>query len=499
MWPFKKRKAERKTGNQAVKRSFAAAAISRLTASWTTTSQSIDWDLYRSLEPLRARSRDLCTNNAIARKFLQMCSTHVVGPNGFSYQVRVTETDRNGTVRADGLASDAIEKEFWNWMKRGNCDVTEKLSFQDIQNLAIKSLARDGEVLIRKIYGEQGGRYGFRLQILDVDRLDVNKNDEVRGGGRIKMGVEIDRVGKPVAYWLRERHPGDTPYSNYNGAVYERIPAADVYHLFIPERPEQTRGIPWLHSVMIDLENLGGYQTAAVIASRYGAAKMGFYVSPDGDLTALGDDKDDGGNIYSEADPGQFGMLPPGYDFKTYDPTYPHQMYPEFIKATLRVVASGAGVAYNTLSNDLEGVNFSSIRTGVLEERDNWMVVQNWLIENFLNDVFSTWLRMALLMGAIKLPNGSALPAAKFDKFNACTWQGRRWQWVDPVKDIEANVIAINNGLKSRADVVAEQGRDFDETLAALAAEQEKISAAGVMLESQQPASAAPVDNGGQV
>lgn len=491
MWPFTKKQQNKKPIG-AGRRTYAAALVDRLSASWVTTSQSIDWDLRRALPVLRARSRDLTQNNDYAKKFLQMCSTHVVGPTGFSLQVRVPENDARGNARTDQVASTAIEKAFYRWAKRGNCDVTGRLSFFDICNLYIKAVARDGEVLIRKVYGGPSP-FGFQLQILDIERLDVNKNEILNNGSVIKMGVEIDRYGKPVAYHLRTAHPGDNPWYTDQGSIYERVPADLIYHHFIADRPEQNRGVPWLHSAMTRLNNLGGYEQAAVVAARLGASKMGFFTTPDGDAQALASEQDAAGNFISESTPGEFQVLPDGYDFKPFDPDYPHAMYAEFVKSSLRGVASGLGVAYNTLSNDLEGVNFSSIRTGVLEERDNWMVIQNWMIEQFLDDVFENWLRFALLNRQIILPNGSALPVAKFDKFNAATWQGRRWQWVDPRADVESNIMAIQNGLKSRADVIAEQGKDIDDVFAQLAEEQQEISALGLVL--GQPQQQAQADN----
>ena len=224
---------------------------------------------------------------------------------------------------------------------------------------------------------------------------------------------------------------------------------------------------------------------ATVVAARVGASKMGFFTTPDGDGTALADDtegENGAGDLITDAEPGAFPVLPEGYGFEPFNPDYPHAMYKDFVKTVLRGVASGIGVAYNTLANDLEGVNFSSIRSGVIEERDNWMALQNWMIENLLDDLFSTWLKFALLSGAVKTTTGAALPVAKFDKFNAAVWKGRRWQWVDPEKDANANITLIDNGLRSRADVVSEQGGDFDETLDALAEEQKKMEKLGLKI-----------------
>jgi lambda family phage portal protein len=177
---------------------------------------------------------------------------------------------------------------------------------------------------------------------------------------------------------------------------------------------------------MLTINDLKGYNHAAIVAARVGASKMGFFTSPDGDPTPLGDGQDSAGVPFTEAEPAQFGMLPPGYDFKSFDPDYPHANYDAFVKAHKRDIATGYGCAYNTLANDLENVNFSSIRAGTLEERDHWMRIQRWLVGVLLDPVYLEWLGSALLAGVITMPNGSALPAAKRAKFAAHEWQGRQ-------------------------------------------------------------------------
>lgn len=459
-------------------RGFEAAQISRLTAGMPKESWAADVDIYRSLRILRARSRSLCYNNDYAKKFLQMATTHVVGPNGFSLRAKATNPD--GTV--DSVDTKAIEDAFYEWSKLRVCEISGRYSFFDVQNMFVRAVARDGEVLIRQIMHPDVNKYSYALQILDIDRLDINYNSDLGGGSVIKMGVELSAQGKPVAYHLFAHHPGENIYWTASGGRYERVPAEELFHCFLPDRPEQTRGIPWMHSAMLRLNNLGGYEEAAIIAARVGASKMGFFTTPDGDGTALADDKDSTGALLTEADPGAFDVLPQGYQFQSFNPDYPAQAYGDFVKSCLRGVASGLGVAYNTLSNDLEGVNFSSIRTGVLEERDNWMVLQRWMTECFLEVVYENWLKMALLSGAILTQFGKPLPAYKIEKYKNASWQGRRWQWVDPRSDVEANIAAIQNGLKSRYDVIAEQGKDLDEVWSELSNEEQKAEQLGIDL-----------------
>ncbi|WP_170942046.1 phage portal protein [Noviherbaspirillum denitrificans] len=453
-------------------RTFAAASSSRLTAGWNVSNVSADADIFRSLDVMRARSRDLGNNNDYFRKFLNMVGNGVVGPKGHQLQCQVT--DPGG--KKDELANNAIEAAFLKWAKRGVCDVTGRLSFVDIQKLFIKSVARDGEILIRRVRGKTVNAFGYALQVLDISRLPVAFNQTLSNGNFIRMGIEMNSYGRPVAYHLLTLHPGESMPVTINGQSVrvERVPADDIFHCFVPELLEQSRGIPWAHAAMLRMNMLAGYEEAVVVAARTGAAKMGFFTSPDGDAEPLSDGEDEEGEFVTDADPGTFSVLPKGYDFKAWDPDYPAQNTDVFIKLCLRGIASGLLVSYNSLANDLEGVNFSSIRAGLLEERDVWMALQAWMVESFCEPVFMDWLQMALMRGAITMPNGSALPIAKLEKFGAHAWQSRRWAWVDPLKDVEANMAAVRGGLKSRKQIITEQGGDIDEVFQQLAAEEEE-------------------------
>lgn len=450
------------------RRRFDAAAVNRLTAGWLAEANAIDNELRSDLDRLRARARDLANNNEYVKKWLKMVVNNIAGPNGFTLQARAED---NGVQ--DGLANTAIERAFADWARR--CDVTGQLTFTDLLHAMCRAVARDGEFILRKITGVAAGNpEGYLLQLIDIDRLDTAYNvAAVTGRNAVVMGIEIDAYRRPVAYHLFTSHP------NGNGQrLRERVPASEIIHRFVVERPEQTRGYPWCHAVIKSIHDLGEYNKSAMIAARKGADTLGFFVSPNGEPPPMDGDED--GEPITVSVPGQYDTLPEGYDFRAYESQYPSATYGEFVKAHLRRIATGLGVSYNTLAEDLEGVNYSSIRSGVINERDDWMVQQNWLINTTLTPLFEEWLRWSLMLGAIRLPNGSALPLAKFDKFKAHTWIPRRWQWVDPLKDIEAARLAIQTGVTSPQAVAAQMGNDVDDVLADLARFEQSVTAAGV-------------------
>lgn len=484
-WPFSRKPDAAPAPVQrstvvAMRRGFDGARVDHLTAGWSTVPLSTDADLLVNLDKLRARSRDLCNNNDHGIRFIDLCDTNIIGPAGMRYMAQASDGQS-----LDAAANYMLESAFLAWAKRGTCDVTGKLSFVDLQSVVINSVARDGEALVRRVRGRAAGnKYGYALQVLDVNRLHTRRNEELRGGNRIVMGVELTSAGRPVAYHLATTSSADHTYAVAGGGRYERVPASDIFHIFRPLWPEQTRGIPWMHSAMLRLNMLGEFETAALVSARRGAEVLGLIEEPDADPSVLADAAGGAPGVDPSmmSVPGSYDVLPPGAKIHQLDTKYPDNLYGQFVKDGLRGVSAGLGVSYNAFANDLEGVSFSTGRIGLQAERDRWVKLQGWFISAWLEELLADWLQMSLLHSAITYPTGAALPLAKLDKFAAHRWQGRRWQWVDPLKDVQAQVMAVAAGLRSRRDIVAEMGGDLDDVWEQLAAEQALAASLGINL-----------------
>lgn len=480
MWPFK-RKAEsvpRPRYPRGISmRNYLAAEHSRLVQSWTAAPRSADQLIRQGARILRARSREQYANNDYARRFVGMVVSHVVGPNGVGMQSRVTSNRGN----PDNGANEGIELAWRTWGRREHCDYLGRLSWREMQRLFMTTVAMDGEAIVIKRSGS-GSRYGFQLRMVDPELLPVEYDRPEEG---IRFGIEYDDDGRPIAYHFRTLSE-DGAYT-WGNRKYVRVPAASVIHCFVPEYVDQRRGLPWMSTSLMRMHMLGAYEQAAITNARVGASKMGFFTSPDGQ-SVTGDDTDAHGNLLTGAEPGTFEQLPDGVEFQAFNPDYPNGEFGDFVKACLRGIASGLGVSYHGLSGDLEGVNFSSIRSGVLEEREVWKGLQEWLVDNFCQPVFEEWLQRALMAGAVKTPSGGTLAALQFDKYNRAAWQPRRWSWVDPLKDMQANTAALDAGLRSRSDIIREMGRDPEEVWREIQRERELMELLGV---SGQPAAPA--------
>lgn len=449
---------------------FAAARVTRLSEDFGTSNSSADLDLWASLTALRGRARRLATNNPLIRKYLRMCQKNIAGDKGILLQMKVPM--KKGKKINKKLSSE-IEKAFSQWCRKQFCTVTGKLSFPMAQRFAIEQWKRDGECIIRMVTYDQNP-FNFALQFFDPDQLDVNYfNYMMPSGNQIRMGVETDPYGKPVAYHLWKRHPAE--YST-TPQFRVRVPAEEIVHLFAGQRVGQTRGYPEMAPSMIALHMIGKYSEAEVVAARLASEKQGFFESAAATDESYTGPRDEEKNITMKAEPGMLEQLPAGVTFKPWDAQHPTQAFPFFMKSLTRLAGAGLDVSYETLANDREGVNYSSIRAGLLDERDTWRVEQDVFKEHFMRVIFEAWLTNAWLAGEVKF---DGLPS---DYFEYANFHARGWPWVDPLKDMQAAVLAVENGYVAQSQQMAESGNDFEDTIDQIKYEQDYIAASGVKL-----------------
>ncbi len=459
------------------RRSYQGATISRLTSNWMSSQNSADAEIKTSLKKLRDRSRELRRNNPYATQAVRTAQINVVG-TGMKFQSLVLQL--RGKKR-DERINKAIEKQWAEWCRPENCDAAGRYSFYQFEWMASGALPESGEALFRIVRRPFGtSKVPLALQMIESDLLDedyagktLNKSNEWRNG------VEVDEWGRPVRYAILTRHPGDTFYlqSPASKKTHVILPAEDIIHLFLPERPGQNRGVPWFHSVMADAHQLQGYEEAAVIRARAGASIMGFVSNNDGEL--VGDEVENNQRV-QDFSPGQWNYLMPGESVTVPDIDYPSQQYEMFVKNKVRRFASGFGCSYETISKDFSETNYSSSRLSLLEDREHWRVIQKYLIDNLHFRVFKEWLGLAVLSGELDFADYESRP----ERYCHPRWTAPGFPYVDPLKEVKAYREAEQAGYMSKSQIIAQtQGGDFDDVVAEIAREQEVARESGVKLD----------------
>lgn len=456
------------------RRAYEGAMVSRLTSDWVTSSTSADAEIDGSLIRLRNRSRQLCRDSSYARQAMRAIASNVVG-RGIRMQGRVTMLRGGG--RLDQAVNGRIEQSWQTWSRADRCHVAGKLSLPEMLRLAIRAVAESGEVFIRLVPEAFGrSRVPLALEIIEADYCDEGKTSGPDANGdEWRMGVKVNRWGRPIAYQFRSRHPGDV--SGSIGYAVAEVPADQVLHLFISERPGQTRGTPWMASAIKRLHHLAGYEEAEVVRARATSSLMGFIQSPEGELQ--GDEVYDADRV-SNFEPGVFKYLAPGESVEIPQLNSPGNQFEPFLRAMLRAVSASIGCSYESISRDFSQTNYSSSRLALLEEREEWRTLQDWMVEHFLQPVFERWLAAAVGAGALILPGYEIAP----ERFEAVKWFPRGWAWVDPTKEVEAYSKAVRAGFKTQAQVVAEGGGDLEDLLVARAAEVDRAEQLGLQFDS---------------
>lgn len=460
---------------------FQMANVNRLTASWTTTSTSADSQARAGLAISRARSRQLRDDNDYASKFVSMLKTNVLGEGGIHFKSGVRDPDRvvaNKLVTGppDVFANKIITDAWWRWGKKEFCTVSGTMTWCDVQRVVLECVAVDGEAIVRKIpTPTTENPYGFTLKIYEGSRLDVEHNEMSPDGNEIRMGVEQNKDGRPLYYWLLNQDPGENFFLANQRFERERVPAAQILHVGIIRRACQTRYNPLMVTSGYRMNMLGKYEEAEVTGARVAASKMGFITQENGPEGYVGEDDGDGNKIM-DAEPGVFEVLRRGQNVTSLDWQHPSTAFGAFMKTALRGIAAGLNVSYNSLANDMESVNFASGKLGLMEEREVWKAMQTWFIESFCEPVFEAWLLNAITGGAINLP------VSKFDKFNSPIFRGRRWQYVNPSQDVDADIRQINSGLTSISRILAERNIDRDELFDEIQSDKEALESRDIEL-----------------
>ena len=466
-------------------RDYEAAGQGRNNSGWWAPNTAANVEVRRSLSVLRARSRDLCRNNAHAEHAIGVLVANLIG---------------DGIRPRSSTGSAALDKrvnELWDaWVKVA--DPFHGLDFYGVQALAVRAWLESGEVLIRRRIRrlDDGLPVPFQLEVMESDLLDPWRLGELPNGGRIVQGVEFDPINRRSAYWILPFHPGDSSSGrapgfgvgsigdgagliSAEGFSSRPIPAGEIVHLYQPKRPGQVRGVPWLATVAQDIRDLDDYAYAERVRKRIEACMVAFVLGnspsdlpPDQDGIAPSVEDADG-NPIEEFAPGMVALVRDGKDVRVHAPSASPD-YAGYKRTELQEIASGAGVTYEQLTGDLTGVSFASYRVGRVEFFRSMRALHNLLIvPKLCAPVWQWFVEMAQASGALPL-RAEGYP---------CKWAAPRFESIERDKDANADKLEIRNGTRSLFDVIASYGRDPRATLEEVAEAFKLVDELGLVID----------------
>jgi lambda family phage portal protein len=319
-------------------------------------------------------------------------------------------------------------------------------------------------------------------------------------------GIETGDYGEPIAYHIAKYHP----YSLFNLSLNEwiRVPAfgsetgrRNVLHLLDMERPGQRRGVSMLSPVIEALKQLGRYTEAelmaAVVSGLFTAA-----ITTDGDSSdEIGEDSLPGivTGTSEEADTrndiklgnGTMIELAPGEKIESINPGRPNAAFDPFVLAILRQIGAALEIPMELLIKHFTA-SYSASRAALLEAWKFFRRQRAWLASDFCQPIYEEWLSEAVARGRISAPGFFNDPAVRA-AYCGAEWNGPSPGQIDPLKEVNAAVVRVQNGFSTRAKETAElTGGDWDQNYRQRVKE-EKMMREGGLTVAQPP----KADNGG--
>ena len=413
---------------------------------------------------ITARARWLVRNNGYAVNAVESWAANTAG-DGIKPISKITDPARKEELQRLWLA--------WT----DEADAEGLTDFYGLQRRAAREAFIAGEVFfrIRPRRREDGLTVPLQLQMMPAEMLPLEQSGTAANGNAIRQGIEFDRIGRRVAYHFLRRHPGDSTDPGLAGEI-TRVPAAEVIHVIDPVEGGQLRGVSKLAPAIVKLFLLDQYDDAELDRKKVAAMYAMFVTSPAPE-NPLAPPEEDGPDAGLEISPGQIVRLDPGEDVTVGQPADSGATYEPFQYRTLLQISAALGIPYPYLANDMVKGNFSNSRLALIEFRRRVSAWQHSvMVYQLCRPVYARWMDAAVLSGALTLPDYEANRA----RLLTADWLPTKWDWVDPLKDANAEIAQIEAGLKSRTQAIAERGYDAEQVDREIAAEHARERALGL-------------------
>ena len=453
---------------------FDATSGQRRLKGFVTSRAHVNALIAASGPEMNARARWLVRNNGYAANAIESWAANTVG-DGISPNSSIEQASRK----------DAVQRLWLAWTD--DADAEGLTDFYGLQRRAAREVFMTGEVFLRfrPRRPEDGLVVPLQVQMLPSEMLPLNHNAIDGNGNVIRQGIEFDRVGRRIAFHFLRRHPGDSTDPGLSGETV-RVAASEVLHVIDPVEAGQLRGVSRFAPAIVKLFLLDQYDDAELDRKKVAAMYAMFVTSPAPDNPLAPPDEE------YEVAPGQVVRLDPGEDVTVSAPADSGATYEPFQYRTLLQISAALGIPYGYLSNDGAKGNFSNSRLSLIEFRRRVSAWQHSvMVFQMCRPVWARFMDTAVLAGALRLPGYDRRRA----EYLACNWLPTKWDWVDPLKDANAEIAQIEAGLKSRTQAIAERGYDAEQVDAEIARERDRERRLG--LDFRRPGSPAQAPGGG--
>lgn len=446
----------RAVNRMAVRAQYEAAGRGRRMAGWTPPASGPNRAL-QGLQTIRNRARDTSRNDWSGTSAETKWTTTLIG---------IGITPRFKRVKSKARKQEIID--LWD-DHVADCDADCVLNYYGLQTLSTRNWVAAGEVFVRRRARpfDDELTVPVQYQVLEADMVPLLDADTYQGlpsGNIIRAGIELNKRGKRVAYWVYKEHPGDNPGKVINPDALVRVAASDMIHMFEPLRPGQMRGVSLLAPVLARLKNIENYDDATLTRQQLANLVVAFItrklppMTGDEDIDGLTGQEyevDPEGKPLVGLQPGLVQELDDGQDVNWSNPPEAGTTYSDYMRTQHMGTAAGAGLPYELFAGDLKDVSDRTLRVAINElrrhaEQRQWQII----IHQFCRRTINWFVDAAVLAGKVSL--------AEYDEVRRVEWSPHGWAHIHPVQDPQGKQLEVDAGFRSRASVIAERGDDPD-------------------------------------
>lgn len=458
---------------------------------------SPDGELLKDLPTLRERSRQLYKNNPIARGLIRTLTSNIVG-RGLKMQSAIDRqviADHNGW----DLSSDevkgffnkleaTIERRFAWFAESTEVDVRGQMNFYELTNLAFNSILQSGEVFVT-LPIRQHNMAPFRLRVGLIEADQVQSPLSFLTTRTMRDGIVTTPDAIPLGYWVnanQEQFPEEMKFIPKFGKKSGR---PLILHLFKPDRPGQSRGVPMLSPIMGLIKKLDNYTKSELDAAEVQSFFTVFIESDNPDALANNNIVQNSGpqtaaSQKEEGDdyvlgPAAMNQLQPGEKIEMVNPMRPNSNFEPFFSALLKQVGMASGVPFEILLKHITS-SYTAYRGARVEFNKEINVWREWLEFSFCVPVFREFMIEEVANGRIDAP-GFFDNTEMQKAYVGSTWAGEAPGLVDPVKETQSAFNRAKWNLTSfTEETAAMTGNDYASNLQIAARERELRQSLGL-------------------
>jgi lambda family phage portal protein len=419
----------------------AAATRDRALTGFTQTQNTESSANARDRIQLMSEARDLMQNFPLVKGLLIELATYAFGT--VRYQARTGDTKRD----------EEYETAWEEWCRQ--CDISGRHNFQNFVRLAFLSMLRDGDCgVVQRMTAAT-----YKLQLIEADR--IGRPQEQNTGNIVNpdqyfSGIVVNpKTGEPLKYRIFRR----TREGMYTDPV--DVPASKFLHLFDPLRYDQYRGITALDAAIPtcrDIYDIMRYEKFAVKWSSSNTA----VIEKNGGEPDEWNTRRENGQTLEEIQYGRINYVSEGEKVSPFQSQRPNASFEAFIQQLERQVCLSLQIPYGFFVNSSASGGGVTGRLESQKARRICARYQSLMTDLFLEPVKNSFLMWAMTNGVIKAsPN-----------FRIGRWQFSAWPTADIGRESAANIEEHKLGLKTAADIYAEQGKDWEEEFEQIAREQ---------------------------